>query len=98
MNARIKLMALAGLTLVAGSGCAPSTPVFDRHFGESARILQAQQVRNADAPIANSDRNVDGLDGRAAKQAMDGYQRSFAEPPKQTNAFTIGVSSGDGDR
>lgn len=88
--------ALASLAL-ALAACAPTTPTFDRHFGETVPALRAQQTRNPDAPIANQGKSVDGLEGRAAREAVDRYYNSFAEPPVQSNVFTIGVGSGSGN-
>lgn len=92
MASRLTGAGIAGV--LALCGCAPTTPVFDSHFGESARVLQAQQTRNPDAPTVNRDRSVDGIDGRAAKQAIDLYQKSFAEPPRPANPFLIGIGGG----
>lgn len=88
--------ALASLTLVL-TACAPTTPTFDRHFGETVPALRAQQTRNPDAPIANRNKSVDGIEGRSAREAVDRYYNSFAEPPAQSNVFTIGVGSGSSD-
>ena len=33
-------------------------------------------------------------DGRAAKQAIDQYQKSFGDPPRAANPFLIGVGAG----
>jgi hypothetical protein len=85
---RIAALGLAALT----GACAPVSPVFDSQFGNSVRNLTAQQVRNPDAQAANADRPVDGLDGRAAREAVDRYYRSFGEPPRVGNPFVIGVS------
>lgn len=101
MSTTTTLIGTGAIALMALAGCAPTTPVFDRNFGDSARILQAQQTRDPAAAEANRDRSVDGLDGRAAKQAYDRYQKSFGDPPKAANPFLIGVGSGTesgGDR
>ncbi|GAA4411539.1 hypothetical protein [Quisquiliibacterium transsilvanicum] len=101
MSMRTTLIGAGAVGLMALAGCAPTTPVFDRGFGESARILHAQQVRDPAAAEANRDRPVDGLDGRAAKQALDRYQKSFGDPPKAASPFLIGVGAGTesgGDR
>ena len=63
------------------AGCVHTTPDWDAHFGDNARIALAQQVaqplaaRNAD-PVA-------GMDGRAARGAYERYQKSFSEPAQQ---------------
>lgn len=88
------LPAAAALACLVLSACAPTTPTFDRHFGETVTTLRAQQVRNPDAPLANRDKSVDGLDGPAVREAMDRYYESFAEPPVPVNPFLIGVGTG----
>lgn len=85
-------LALAGLT-----ACAPTTPTFDRHFGETVPALRAMQTKNPDAPVANQSKSVDGIDGRAAREAVERYHKSFTEPPAPVNPFLIGVGSGASD-
>ena len=85
-----------GLALAAlSAACAPTTPVFDREFGASVRAIAAQQTRDPDATRTNAGRPVDGIDGRAARESVDRYYRSFNEPPKTANPFVIGVSGQD---
>ncbi len=82
---------LAALIL---GGCVPTSPNFDRHFGDTVPALRAQQTKNPNAPVANQDKSVDGLDGRAAREAVERYHKSFSEPPAPVNTFVIGVGSG----
>lgn len=79
------------------AACAPTTPTFDRHFGETVPALRAQQVQNPNAPVANQGKSVDGIDGRSASEAINRYHKSFAEPPAPVNPFLIGVGSGASD-
>lgn len=68
----------------------PTTPQWDRQFGEAARVTLAQQVIDA-----NAGRNGDavaGMDGRAAHAAFERYQKASSDPAPQPSAFTIGVS------
>jgi hypothetical protein len=75
--------------LLAVAGCTSTTPNLDRHFGQGLNLAKAQQTLDPQAG-----RNLDpvsGIDGKAAKSAYDGYQKSFRVPAPQPNAFTIGV-------
>jgi len=72
-------------------GCAPTSPRFDQEFSQSSRILRAQQVRNPNAPVENQAKAPDGMDGRAARETVERYQRTFIDPPRVTNVFSIGV-------
>lgn len=84
---------LAMTSAVLLGGCAQS-PRLDREFGDSVRLVKAQQTLNPDA--ARQRAPVMGLDGPAARSAYDNYQRSFAAPESQANGFTIssgGVTS-----
>ncbi len=89
MNKRyfLTVNAIAAGALLA-SGCAPTSPRFDSHFGESVRMVTAQQVLNPDAgtkPVPEA------MDGASARETIVGYRASFREPPTPQNTFTIGV-------
>lgn len=86
----LKLLAAAAACLL--SACASTTPEWDANFGNTVRTALAQQVLNPDAS-KNPDQ-VDGMDGRAARGALDRYQKSFRQPDPQPNVFTIGVGGG----
>jgi hypothetical protein len=76
-------------TLVACS----TTPYLDEQFGISLATLKAQQVINPDAPRTTAP--VTGLDGKAAKGALDNYRDSFRKPPSEaSNVLSIGVGQG----
>lgn len=86
----LKLLAASAACLL--SACAPTTPQWDANFGNTVRTAFAQQIINQDAS-QNPD-PVSGMDGRAARETMDRYQKSFREPAPQPNIFTIGVGGG----
>lgn len=70
------LLALLPLAL---AGCAETrTPHYDQHFGEAVREAVAQQTINPDAS-SNTD-PVAGLDGKAANETINNYDKSFASP------------------
>lgn len=84
------LQALVPLAAVlALPGCVSQSPIVDRHFGEAVLASQAQQTLNPDASKAPP--SAPGLDGRAAKHALDRYHESFKTPPLPTKVFNIGV-------
>lgn len=78
------------LSLLLG-GCS-STPYWDAHFGEAVELTKAQQIINPDAG-QNPD-PVAGVDGRAARESVETYERSFRTQVQQNNPFVIGVGSG----
>lgn len=89
---RLALKLLAGCAACLLSACAPTTPHWDANFGNSVRAAVAQQILNPEAS-QNPDQ-VSGMDGRAARETIDRYQKSFKEPAPQQNVFTIGVGGG----
>lgn len=89
---RLSLKLLAASTICLLSACAQTTPQWDANFGNSVRAAFAQQIINPDAS-QNPD-PVSGMDGRAARETMDRYQKSFSAPKPQPNIFTIGVGGG----
>lgn len=95
MNNTLVRLVLPAVAMAALAGCAnTTTPVLDSHFGDAVRGAVAQQTLNPDAS-RNTD-PVAGIDGRAAKDAMDRYHESFKTPPKTFSVINIGegVSSG----
>lgn len=72
------------------AGCMTSTPVYDKHFGDAVNQLKAMQILNPQAAL-NAD-PVSGIDGKAAKDAMDRYQQSFRKMPAQPS-ISIGVGA-----
>ncbi len=87
------IAALAVLSICALSACAPTTPTFDQNFGESARVLQAQQVRNPEAPVANRDKLPDGLDGRAAHAGLRAVSEELVHHPAAAQPMSSRLAS-----
>jgi len=84
------LVAATGIGAIL-SGCQSLTPEFDANFGTSVTALRAQQTADPDAPTKNQSKSVEGLDGRAARESLDRYYKSFREPPPKPPTFVIGV-------
>jgi len=77
----------AALALLAcgAPGCISTTPDWDGRFGAATRRNLAAQTLD---PAAGASGNPAlGLDGRAARSAIDNYQRSFARPEGQPAAM-----------
>jgi len=93
MNTRRSLLGATASALAAVAalaGCVAATPRVDARHGAAVTALRAQQTLNPDAP-----RNMDpvqGLDGKAAKGALDNYRDSFRTPPAEASpVVSIGV-------
>lgn len=72
---------ILALVPIALAGCAETpTPHYDARFGDAVRAAVAQQTINPDAS-RNTD-PVAGLDGKAAEQTMNNYDKSFRTPEK----------------
>lgn len=83
-NSTVMIIALAIL-----SGCGSLSPRVDRHYGEAlAHAKAAQTVNPEPAPQAEA---AAGLDGKAAKEAVDRYVDSFKAPPPTFNVINIGA-------
>ena len=85
-----RLLLLA--TLLALTACAQTTPRADASFGDTVRIAIARQTMRPEA-AQNTD-PVSGMDGRAARDGLDRYHKSFKEPAPHPSVFTIGVGGG----
>lgn len=95
MSTTLHRRTLIAVAVAALAGCASTTPNVDAHFGEAVRTARAQQTINPDGP-RNRD-PVAGLDGRAAKSAMERYQESFKTPPPTFDVINIGGGIGGGN-
>ena len=90
----IKSTTLA-LTLLLGTGCSHVTPNYDALFGDPVRDAKRKMTIN---PDAGKDGNpVAGMDGRAARESMVQYQKSYKAPPPAVNVINIGGGIGGGD-
>lgn len=83
------IVATALSALLLG-GCAGPTAL-DQQFGQSVRLMQAQQTMSPQPTAGNPGT---GVDGKVARSAYDNYQKSFRAPEPQPAAFTIGIGSG----
>jgi type IV pilus biogenesis protein CpaD/CtpE len=77
---------LAAAPALLLSACAATTPQNDARFGQSVRATLAAQV--ADPAAVRNASPVAGIDGRAARGALQRYENSFgkteAAPPAAT--------------
>ena len=90
MNFANRICRLAALAL-ALAGCASSTPQWDARFGDSVRAALAAQAID---PAAARNRNpVAGLDGKAARAALERYEHSFTTPPAPPPPMSVSASS-----
>lgn len=84
-QSHILIVAVALTHLV---GCTPLSPNLDNSFGNSLTALKASQTIN---PTASANKANPKLDGPAAKEVVDRYQKSYTAPAPHQNVFTIGV-------
>ncbi|MGE5469744.1 MAG: hypothetical protein ACM3X0_02985 [Bacteroidota bacterium] len=86
------LIAVAGAFTLAGC-VATTTPETDRRLGDAMTMMRAQQTMNPEA--SRNTEPVTGIDGKAAKGALDNYRDSFRKPPAETpNFLSIGGAGG----
>lgn len=80
-------------TLGCNSVSVSTTPDTDARLGESVNMMKAQQTINPDA--SRNTNPVTGMDGHAARGAMDKYRKSFGEAKQaEGRSPAISVSSG----
>ncbi|HJW24924.1 MAG TPA: pilus assembly protein [Rhodocyclaceae bacterium] len=88
-----KLVALVLGVAILSSGCSTlTTPESDARFGASSMTLWAQQSRDPAASVRNEKRPVDGIEGKAASNAVDQYYKSFTKPAPQMTILNLGVA------
>lgn len=78
------------LSLLAG--CSSVTPHYDARFGDAVREAKQKMIINPDAG-RNPDQ-VAGMDGKAARETMILYQRTYTAPPPAVNVINIGGAIG----
>ncbi len=96
MMGKLKL-ALALCVPVMMGGCAvvaTTSPDWDAQFGDSVRVLQAQQLLDAQAPTRNA-QNMPAADGRTVREATDRHVENYRSPPTPS-VINIGVGGGGG--
>ena len=80
------------LVCLLGAGCSHVTPNYDARFGDAVRDAKRKMTINPDAG-KNNDPAV-GMDGRAAREAMNQYHDSYKTPPPAVNVINIGGQIG----
>ena len=88
MKKTLSLVAVLGAVL---TGCVSPTPNFVALFGQTVRTLSAQQALRPQATLDNRDRVPEGMEGRAARETIERYQRSFEAAPPQNQTYMIGA-------
>ena len=87
MNRVSVITATVLATLVCG--CANTPPSrYEQSFGEAVR--QARALQLVDPAASRNTDPVTGVDGRAARAAIDLYQESFRAPPRSFEVLGIG--------
>lgn len=84
----------AAVCLLALGGCAATaSPDWDARFGDSVRILKAQQLIAPEAPERNA-QATPPTEGRTTREAMERHTESYRTPPPTTviNIGNIGTS------
>jgi len=87
-SSSIRRYILSGIFLGSLYACVPTTPQWDKQFGESVRQTRAQQTMN---PQAGGDAPVNGVDGAVARESIGRYRSSFREPPPAPAPMAIGT-------
>lgn len=84
------------LLLLAGmlAACSTTTPHYDKRFGEAVR--NAKQTMTITPDAGKKPDPVAGIDGRAAHETQQQYEKSFKEPPRTVNVINIGGAIGGG--
>lgn len=94
MTRILRPYALVAVPLVVMlGGCASQSPMVDRHFGEAVVAARAMQTVDPDASRAPA--APAGLDGRAARAALERYHESFKTPAETSKVFNIGVGTSE---
>ena len=89
MTTTFNRWAALALLVCGAQGCTSTTPHWDSQFGTATSSNLAAQTID---PAAGANGNPAlGLDGPAARAAIDNYQRSFASPATGQPAPMVGT-------
>lgn len=85
-DCRLASLAFAGAALCLLSACASTAPNYEARAGQAVRsTMQAQVI----SPQAGQNPEP-GLDGPAAREAVQRYHNSFKTPPPVVNVINVG--------
>ena len=80
-----KFTCCAVLAMLAGC---TTTPDYDARFGDAVR--EARTAMTIDPKASANTDPAAGIDGEAARQALDRYHDTFKAPPPVVNVINIG--------
>ena len=69
------------------SGCAQRETMLDRNWGKSYESAKFNQILNPEA--GKNLEPVVGLDGKAAKTALESYRKQFGQAEETTYTFSV---------
>jgi len=85
---KLSLTIIAGMVLaLLAVGCGPTRTQMD--FGTSYQLAKFNQIQNPQAE--KNLKPVEGMDGQAAKNAVEKYHKDFEKPAPAQN-FSISIS------
>lgn len=85
-------VAAACITLTLVGCAATTTPEADARFGTAVTTVRAQQTLNPDA--SRNTKAVTGIDGAAARGALDKYRETFAKETPEPRAPSTVINNG----
>ncbi len=91
MRVLILTLTISALTLLAGCASMEEAYVLDREFGKAQMAAWEQQIAHPNNPYAAQ--VPEGIEGITAEEVMGVYNGTFAEKPKQTDIFELGIVS-----
>ncbi len=91
MNTRVlMLVVIFAATLIAG-GCAMEKSRLERDYGTSHELQKYNQTANPEAE--KNQAPVTGMNGQAAQNAVEKYQKEFEKPSQASTSYQINIGS-----
>jgi hypothetical protein len=82
---------LTAVGILAGCAAASGSPDWDSRFGDAARQVRAAQVIDPQAAQRNKD--IQGIDGKAAAGAMKEYAEKYGYAVKEAKQPALSIST-----